>query len=121
MYSLRLSGQFKKGQSGNPTGKAKKEASLKAQLKKILAEEVVVHQNGVPVTMTKGEVMLNAAVTKSMKGDMPCAKYVRDTLGPEPEASAAAPEIEVKNARDIGRFLRSPANSSASLAEPARG
>jgi hypothetical protein len=90
--------QFKKGQSGNPTGKAKKETSLRAKLKKLAGEEVVVHQNGVPVTMTKDEAMLVSVLMKAMKGDLAAAKFVAATLGAEPEASAAAPEIEVSSA-----------------------
>ena len=90
--------QWKKGQSGNPAGKAKKEASLKAKLKKLAAEEVVVQQNGVPVTMTKDEAMLVSIFMKAMKGDLAAVKFVAETLGTEPEAPAAGSELEVGEA-----------------------
>ena len=58
--------QWQKGQSGNPSGKKKKEQSLFDELKKLSAKEIVVQQNGVSVTMTQGKAMLAATFHKAM-------------------------------------------------------
>ncbi|WP_170482386.1 DUF5681 domain-containing protein [Ruegeria arenilitoris] len=73
--------QWSKGQSGNPTGKKKKEQSLLDQLKELSAKEIVVHQNGVAVTMTQGEAMLVAVFNKAMNGDLGSIKFISQILG----------------------------------------
>ncbi|MEL7398340.1 MAG: DUF5681 domain-containing protein [Pseudomonadota bacterium] len=60
--------QYKKGQSGNPSGKSKKAASTEAKLKKLLKGEIAVNKSGTHVTMTQEDVMLQALVNKAMKG-----------------------------------------------------
>lgn len=73
--------QWQKGQSGNPTGKKKKEQSLLAQLKELSAKEIEVHQNGVAVKMTQGEAMLVAVFNKAMNGDLASIKFISQILG----------------------------------------
>jgi hypothetical protein len=86
--------RWKKGQSGNPSGKAKKEASLRATLKKIAGQEIVVHENGAAVSMRRDEAMLQAIVVKAMKGDLAAVKFIAEMIGIEPESSAGPPEFE---------------------------
>ena len=73
--------QWQKGQSGNPSGKKKKEQSLFDELKKLSAKEIVVQQNGVSVTMTQGIAMLAAIFHKAMKGDLGSTKFIFQKLG----------------------------------------
>ena len=73
--------QWQKGQSGNPSGKNKKEQSLHDELKKLSAKEIVVQQNGVSVTMTQGEAMLAAVFHKAMKGDLGSIRFISQALG----------------------------------------
>jgi len=73
--------RWQKGQSGNPTGKKKKEQSPLDLLKKLYAKEIVVQQNGVNVTMTQGEVMLAATFHKGMNADLGTVKFITQTLG----------------------------------------
>ena len=72
--------QWKKGQSGNPSGKPKKAASIEAKLKKLAAKEIVVYENGTAVSMSQDEAMLVAVFMKAMKGDMTAVKFITETL-----------------------------------------
>jgi len=87
--------QWKKGQSGNPSGKTSKPASIEAKLKKLAAEEIVVIKNGTPVSMTQDEAMLVAVLMKAMKGDMAAVKFVTETLGSGETTSVQPPSLKV--------------------------
>lgn len=69
------SGQFKKGASGNPSGK-KKPPKLEALLKAALMKEAKVPMNGKTVTMTMLELILQQVVRKAAGGDLPAIKTV---------------------------------------------
>ena len=73
--------QFQKGQSGNPSGKSKTEASTEIKLKKLLKGEIAVNKSGTQVTMTQQDVMLQALVNKAMKGDLAAIKYINELTG----------------------------------------
>lgn len=90
--------QFKKGQSGNPSGKRKKEETLRSQLTKIVSERLPVQQNGTLVTMRKDEAMLNSVVIQAMKGDLPSVRYVTDVLGVDAGADAGVPAFVLSEA-----------------------
>ena len=82
--------KWPKGVSGNPSGKKKKEDTLLDRLKKLAAKEIVVQQNGVPVTMTQGEAMLAALFAKAMKADLGSIRFICQSLGiSEAELSSA--------------------------------
>lgn len=87
--------QWQEGQSGNPSGKKKKDVSLHAKLKKLAAKEIVVQQNGVPVTMTQAEVMFAAIFNKAMNGDLGCTKFISQALGVDPHGlpAVSTPEL----------------------------
>lgn len=87
--------RWKKGQSGNPSGKATKSASIEAKLKKLAAKEIVVTENGMPVSMTKDEAMLVAVLMKAMKGDMAAVKFVTETLSSGETTSVQNPTLKV--------------------------
>jgi len=76
--------QWKPGQSGNPSGKKKKEESFADKLKKLAAKEIIVNQNGSAVAMSQEDTMLQAVFTKAMKGDLASIKFVSAQLGVEP-------------------------------------
>jgi len=73
--------QFQKGQSGNPSGKSKKEASTEIRLQKLLKGEVAVNKSGSQVTMTQQDVMLQALVNNAMKGNLAAIKYINEMTG----------------------------------------
>lgn len=92
--------QWKKGQSGNPSGKTSKPVSIEAKLKMLAAEEIVVIKNGTPVSMTQDEAMLVAVLMKAMKGDMAAVKFVTGTLG-SGETTAVQPHSLKVTAADL--------------------
>ena len=73
--------QWKKGQSGNPSGKKKKAESLHDIMRRLVGQEVIAQKNDVQMSMTKGEAMLTAIFGKAMKGDLACAKFLHGELG----------------------------------------
>jgi hypothetical protein len=69
------SGQFKKGQSGNPSGK-KHPPKLEAVLAKALAKTVVVAVDGKKQTLTMLELVIEALTRKAAKGEIGATKLL---------------------------------------------
>ena len=61
--------QFKKGQSGNPKGRPKGATGSKALLRKILAQQVAVNQQGEQRSITMMEANLQQLANKAVRGD----------------------------------------------------
>jgi hypothetical protein len=61
--------RFRKGVSGNPTGRAKGSKNVSKLLAQALSEPVVVNENGQRKQITKGEAMLKQLVNKGASGD----------------------------------------------------
>jgi hypothetical protein len=91
--------QWKKGQSGNPSGKKKKEETLRDKLKSLLKEEVVLNQNGSSVAMQQGDAMLLAQVLKAInKGDTAAFKAIVEIAESKGAESAAPQNMKVSTA-----------------------
>jgi hypothetical protein len=84
--------QWKKGQSGNPSGKRKREEGMAEVLKRIVEEEIVVSQNGTQTVMPQLEAILRALLSKASKGDVRAFKFVKDVLGSEATSEGAPPQ-----------------------------
>jgi hypothetical protein len=61
--------RFKKGQSGNPTGRPKGTPNLATALERALSEQVVINEGGQRRTVTKLEATVTQLVNKAMMGD----------------------------------------------------
>jgi len=61
--------QFKKGQSGNPTGRPKGSKNMKSVLQKELAGSIAIRENGKVKKVTKMEAGVKTLVAKSIQGD----------------------------------------------------
>ncbi len=70
--------QFKKGQSGNPSGRRKRVPIIDpgAVLEAIDNEDIVVVENGRRKRMTKAEVEFRQLFTKALKGDLKTARLI---------------------------------------------
>jgi hypothetical protein len=62
--------RFKKGQSGNPTGRRKGSLNVATVFAKTLREKVVVNENGQRKTVTKFEAAIKQFVNKAASGDL---------------------------------------------------
>ena len=87
--------RFKKGQSGNPRGRAPGVKNLKTLLIDTLNEPVVVTENGGRQTISKRQAIVKQLVNQSAKGDWRAVKLLLDMLhetagGSEPEAAESS-------------------------------
>jgi len=73
--------RFRKGKSGNPSGRPKKVPALRDPgtiLEAVDNEEIVVTDNGKRKRMTKAEIQFRISFTKATKGDLPTARLLLD-------------------------------------------
>ena len=63
------SGQFKKGQSGNPKGRPKGAKGVKASLKRELTSPITVREGGRETKLSKAEVLAKGLMGDALKGD----------------------------------------------------
>ena len=87
--------RFKKGQSGNPRGRAPGAKDLKTLLIDTLNEPVVVTENGGRRTISKRQAIVKQLVNQSAKGDWRAVKLLVDMLhetegGSEPETAESS-------------------------------
>jgi hypothetical protein len=61
--------RFKKGQSGNPRGRAKGSQNLKTIFNKILGEEVSLKEGSEVRKVSKAEALMRGMVVGALKGD----------------------------------------------------
>ena len=72
--------RFKKGQSGNPTGRPKGSKNLTTLLEKELKQRVVVTENGRRRSITKQEAMVKHLVNKAISGDRQLMQLLLDEV-----------------------------------------
>ncbi len=115
--------QWKKGQSGNPSGKKKKDEAIADKLRKVLKQEIILNQNGSPVAMQHEEAMIHALVRKVInKGDTSAFKALIDVLGTQNGADETSSKVPITDA-DIavlerhGEWLGIVEEARARLAE----
>ena len=69
--------QFKKGSSGNPSGRPRDAKSAATILRKALSEEVIATVNGRKRKMSKYEALITRLVNKGVEGDHRAIEYLR--------------------------------------------
>jgi hypothetical protein len=70
------SGQFKKGVSGNPAGRPKKESDFGSQLMRELNSPLVINENGNRKVIRKIEGVAKQLVNKSISGHLPSSRLM---------------------------------------------
>jgi hypothetical protein len=90
--------RWKKGQSGNPSGKRRRDESMSEKLGRLVREEIAVTQNGSQTVMPADEAMLRAAIHKAMKGDTRALKLLLDHIGKAVGGAASVPELVITDA-----------------------
>jgi Family of unknown function (DUF5681) len=72
--------RFKKGESGNPTGRPKNSKNLTTLLEKELKQRVVITENGRRRSITKQEAMVKHLVNKAVSGDRPLMQLLLEEI-----------------------------------------
>jgi hypothetical protein len=72
--------QFKPGQSGNPSGKAKGLRSMAAELRDILGEEMTIATDGAIKTISKQRALASSLITAAIEGDLRATAIVINHL-----------------------------------------
>jgi hypothetical protein len=72
--------QYKKGQSGNPSGRPRGSKNISAVINSALSERVTVNQNGKRHTISKLEAAATQLANKAAAGDPRAAKLIIDLL-----------------------------------------
>ena len=94
--------RWKKGQSGNPSGKKKGTPNLKSDLVAELAEIIQINERGASRRITKQRALLKALAARGIQGDARAAnlmlKLIERVLEPEqlppPTSTPVSPEDE---------------------------
>jgi hypothetical protein len=93
--------QFKKGQSGNPSGRSRKKLDEKTILEQLMAERVTIREDGKERKVTKLDALYRSHMAKAIKGDTRSANFIMDQtartgVGVEPDSEA--PRLRMPNA-----------------------
>jgi hypothetical protein len=95
--------RFKKGVSGNPTGRPKGTLNMATLLERTLLERVVIHENGRQKTVTKLEAALKQLIDKATSGELKAFQLLSGLVRSaeereiqEPVANSALDEIDEK-------------------------
>jgi hypothetical protein len=90
--------QFKKGQSGNPSGKRKGTLNVMSLLEQALLEPVVVNEGGQRSTISKGEALIKLMVNQATGGDARARQTLLGllrALQPPVDPGASAPGFQL--------------------------
>jgi hypothetical protein len=89
--------QFKPGQSGNPTGKAKGLRSISTELQDILSEQITVADDGALKSMSKQRALASALVSAAIGGDLRATAIVMSHLSRDGQRIPNEEESEADN------------------------
>jgi hypothetical protein len=84
--------QFRRGQSGNPSGRPKGKKNLATVLERELQEKVVINENGQRRTITKLEAAIKQVVNKAAGGDMAALRQLHALVRSAEENAVEEPQ-----------------------------
>jgi hypothetical protein len=97
------SGQFKKGISGDPSGRPKKSSDFASELQKELQSKVTINENGQKKVIKKSEGVAKQVVNKALSGNLPAVRLVmsvdretQERVAEQQQNSLNGPEIDPK-------------------------
>ena len=107
--------QFKKGQSGNPSGKPKAIKNFDTELGEELNEKVTVNENGKLKKYTKRRLLIKTLAAKALKGDVRAAlSLVKLEYEREGKAAMIEPEISKTDQKILDDFIAKHLNGGGS-------
>ena len=102
------SGQFKKGISGNPSGRPKKLSDFASELARELNSNLVINENGQRKVIKKSKGLAKQAVNKALSGNLPALRLVINTdretqerAAEQQQNSPDKPDYEYRKAADF--------------------
>ena len=113
--------RFRKGHSGNPSGRPKGSLDVKTELRRLLAIKTKIKLNGAVQTISTARALCLALIQKAMAGDVRAFSKIVELVGPEmadelkATASVSPADIDILHralARREGRHS-GPAASTA--------
>ena len=75
--------RFRKGHSGNPSGRPKGSLDVKTELRRLLAIKTKIKLNGAVQTISTARAMCLALIQKAMGGDVRAFAKIVEIVGPE--------------------------------------
>jgi hypothetical protein len=99
------SGQFQKGQSGNPLGRRRHSGRFTDRLLEALNEKVTINENGCKRKITKWEALAKQMANKAASGDLKSIKLLLQIVDrihePDPVAGAETGNHQNFSAREL--------------------
>jgi hypothetical protein len=93
--------QFKRGVSGNPSGRPKKSRTFSSQVMRELKSRLTVTENGKRKVITKDEAVAKQMVNKAASGNLQAARLVIDLRGQELESQAEEERLAKRSLREL--------------------
>lgn len=72
--------QFRKGQSGNPSGRPKNTKNFKTDLLEELSEQIAIQERGHSLTISKQRAMIKSLIAAALKGDTKASSILLQRL-----------------------------------------
>lgn len=99
--------RFRKGRSGNPSGRPKEARNLKTELEEELQELISVKEGGVPLIITKQRAMLKRLTAGAVQGDTKAATLLINMINRllhEDEPEELSEDISAEDQAILERF-----------------
>jgi hypothetical protein len=90
-----LATRFRKGCSGNPTGRPKRARGVRTLVAEALAQRVVIREGGKTSEVSKSEALVISLVTKALQGDMRATEQVLRLMQEQGEPPARSGGLTV--------------------------
>jgi len=81
--------RFKKGASGNPSGRPKKPSDLASRLLREIDKKVVISENGRKTSIKKAEGLTKQLVARGLSGNLPALRFLFNLIMAAQENKAA--------------------------------
>lgn len=112
--------RWKRGQSGNPSGRPKGSRKVSAVLLDVIRQKVAVTENGKTRRIPALEVMLRRLANDAMRNDPRALKLVLslvDRYADEPEAATRIEDILAEDQKILAQYLEKPSGPVTDPAE----